>query len=44
MCIRDRYYTDVRNKPNGEDHLNIRNFIKTGFKGIRFEQEALALK
>ena len=28
-----QYYTDVRNKPNGEDHQNIRNFIKTGFKG-----------
>ena len=39
-----QYYTDVRNKPNGEDHQNIRNFIKTGFKGIRFEQQALAPK
>jgi len=39
-----QYYADVRNTPNGEDHLNIRNFIKTGFKGIRFEQEALAAK
>lgn len=24
-------------KPNGDDHMNIRNFMKTGWKGIEFD-------
>ncbi len=39
-----QYYTDVKNTPNGTDHQNIRNFIKTGFEGISFEGIALQKK
>lgn len=36
------YRTDVLQNPNGDDHQNIRNFIKFGWDGISFEGEALA--
>ena len=37
-----RYYReDVLNHPDGQDHANIRNFIKSGWSGVSFEQEPL---
>ncbi len=38
------YYQDVLKNPEGDDHQNIRNFMKTGWNGIQFEAEALELK
>ncbi|RAI85790.1 HopJ type III effector protein [Algoriphagus yeomjeoni] len=40
----DYYRSDVLGNPEGTDHQNIRNFMKTGWEGIRFEGEALAEK
>ncbi|MGY8870398.1 MAG: HopJ type III effector protein [Pseudomonadales bacterium] len=39
-----RFYQDVLNTPEGEDHGNIRNFMCDGWKGIRFEGQALTRK
>ncbi len=38
------YYSGVLDTPEGEDHQNIRNFMKTGWDGISFEGEALVKK
>lgn len=38
------YYQDVLNNPLGDNHQNIRNFIKTGFGGLRFEKDPLVEK
>ena len=38
------YYYDVLKNPNGTDHQNIRNFMKTGWDGIAFYGSALVLK
>ncbi|SEF76704.1 HopJ type III effector protein [Flavobacterium urumqiense] len=43
-CFGAYYYEDVLKNPNGTDHQNIRNFMKTGWNGIQFEGEALELK
>ncbi|WP_444996713.1 HopJ type III effector protein [Aliikangiella sp. IMCC44359] len=43
-CFGHYYREDVLENPQGEDHKNIRNFMKTGWTGIQFEGEALALK
>lgn len=40
-CFGDYYRKDVLQNPQGADHQNIRNFIKTGWSGIVFEGEAL---
>ncbi|AWW32287.1 type III effector [Echinicola strongylocentroti] len=40
----DIYRKDVLGNPNGEDHQNIRNFIKSGWEGIIFEGTALEKK
>ncbi len=37
----DYYRKDVLENPAGSDHQNIRNFIKTGWEGIVFEEKAL---
>ena len=37
----DFYRNDVLLNPEGEDHQNIRNFIKYGWNGIRFKEDAL---
>ncbi len=42
-CFGD-YYNDVLKKPEGSGHQNIRNFIKTGFKGLVFQGEPLTKK
>lgn len=38
------YRDDVQGNPDGDDHQNIRNFMKTGWSGIDFEQLALQMK
>ena len=43
-CFGDYYRVDVLQNPEGEDHGNIRNFMKFGWEGIFFEGEALQEK
>lgn len=43
-CFGDYYRNDVLRKPDGDDHQNIRNFIKQGWSGVSFDEEALVLK
>jgi len=43
-CFGQFYFKDVLNNPNGEGHQNIRNFMKTGFEGLYFENTALTEK
>ena len=43
FCFGEHYQT-VLNDVNGTSHQNIRNFIKTGFDGLTFKSEVLALK
>jgi len=38
------HYKSVLEDVHGASHLNIRNFMQTGFKGLTFESDALALK
>ena len=38
------YFDHVLKHPEGTDHQNIRNFIKFGWAGIRFEGSALTPK
>lgn len=38
------YFEDVLKNPGGESHQNIRNFMQSGFKGLKFEREALTKK
>ncbi|WP_051560008.1 HopJ type III effector protein [Marinobacterium jannaschii] len=39
-----RFYQDVLNTPEGNDHGNIRNFINTGWDGIAFDSAALTAR
>jgi len=43
-CFGDYYRKDVLGNPDGTDHQNIRNFIRTGWGGISFEGSVLAPK
>jgi type III HopJ-like effector protein len=43
-CFGDYYRKDVLENPTGDDHQNIRNFMKSGWAGIKFEGEALISK
>jgi hypothetical protein len=43
-CFGKFYFDDVLNDPNGTGHQNIRNFMKTGFEGLFFENEPLSKK
>ncbi|AOW08519.1 HopJ type III effector protein [Flavobacterium gilvum] len=43
-CFGAIYFDEVLGDPDGTNHQNIRNFMKTGWNGIQFEGEALALK
>ena len=43
-CFGAYYYDDVLKNPNGTDHQNIRNFMKTGWEGIAFYGSALVSK
>lgn len=38
------HYQAVLNQPEGNDHQNIRQFMKEGWKGIEFENTALKAK
>lgn len=40
-CFGDYYRKDVLGNPEADDHQNIRNFINTGWEGIRYEGFAL---
>ena len=37
----DFYRKDVLENPDGQDHLNIRTFMREGWAGIQFDQPAL---
>lgn len=43
-CFGAYYRDDVLKHPEGTDHQNIRNFIKTGWAGIEFSGDALTPK
>ena len=43
-CFGTYYRDDVLQHPDGTDHQNIRNFIKTGWDGIEFSGDALTPK
>jgi HopJ type III effector protein len=43
-CFGAFYFDDVLKNPDGSNHQNIRDFMKTGWNGILFEGEALTLK
>lgn len=43
-CFGDYYRVDVLQNPDGADHQNIRNFMKTGWEGIQFFGDSLSLK
>lgn len=43
-CFGDYYRKDVLNNPGGTDHQNIRNFMKTGWAGVKFERMPLRAK
>ncbi len=36
-----RFYQDVLNTPDGDDHGNIRNFIRYGWSGVSFDSAPL---
>lgn len=40
----DFYRKDVLENPAGDDHANIRNFMQTGWQGIKFDKPALSAK
>lgn len=43
-CFGAFYFDEVLNNPDGTNHQNIRNFMKTGWNGIQFEGNALVEK
>lgn len=43
-CFGAYYFDEVLKNPEGSNHQNIRNFMKTGWDGIQFKGEALVLK
>ena len=43
-CFGHHYTDHVLKHPEGTDHANIRNFMKHGWDGIRFEGEALKVR
>jgi hypothetical protein len=43
-CFGAYYHEEVLANPEGTNHQNIRNFMKTGWDGIAFYGEALELK
>lgn len=43
-CFGAYYFEEVLGDSNGSNHQNIRNFMNTGWDGIKFEGEALELK
>ena len=43
QCFGD-FYQDVKEDINGDGHQNIRNFMKHGWEGIKFDGIALTVK
>ena len=43
-CFGKYYRKDVLEHPDNDDHANIRSFMVHGWKGIKFEDEALQPK
>lgn len=43
-CFGAYYRDDVLGHPDGDDHQNIRNFMKTGWAGVKFESMPLQAK
>lgn len=43
-CFGAYYFDEVLGNPEGTNHQNIRNFMKTGWDGIQFKGEALTFK
>lgn len=43
-CFGDYYRVDVLQHPEATNHTNIRNFMITGWEGIRFDGDALQAK
>lgn len=43
-CFGDYYRVDVLQHPDAADHQNIRNFIRYGWDGVKFEGTALIKK
>jgi hypothetical protein len=43
-CFGDYYRRDVLAHPDGQDHANIRNFMRYGWHGIHFAGPALSPK
>lgn len=43
-CFGAYYREDVLGKPGGSDHQNIRNFMRSGWAGVRFDGDALQPK
>lgn len=43
-CFGSYYRNDVLGNPTGNDHANIRSFIKYGWDGIQFDGDALTAK
>jgi hypothetical protein len=40
-CFGAYYFDEVLGDPEGTNHQNIRNFMKTGWDGVQFQGEAL---
>lgn len=43
-CFGAYYRDDVLKNPQGSDHQNIRNFMKYGWDGVKFDSMPLAVK
>lgn len=43
-CFGEYYRNDVLHNPKGDDHQNIRNFMRTGWGGVVFQGQALVVK
>lgn len=43
-CFGAYYRHDVLGKPDGTDHMNIRNFMKHGWMGIEYQADPLTPK
>ncbi|HIG79148.1 MAG TPA: type III effector [Cycloclasticus sp.] len=44
LALFGQFYRDVLTTPEGDGHQNIRNFMKTGWTGIQFENSPLTKK
>lgn len=40
-CFGQHYYQDVLTNPEGDNHQNIRQFMQTGWQGVRFNGTVL---